>query len=220
MSDTPELFREWKSTLRKGLGRLGLDASEKTVGLVLDYLSELTLWNRRYSLVHGSPEDLVIRHVLDSLAPIDTVRRELGEAGPALDLGSGAGFPGLPLALVGGLPMVLLDRSARAVTFLRATVARLGISNCRVHEGDAKDVPERFPMVVSRALSPGGRRGLETVAAILVPGGRAVIYSGTRKSTEALLEAGEGLFAEGDVEEVDVPFLEAPRHVVLFRTLG
>lgn len=181
VSDTPEPFREWKSTLRNGLLRLGLDASEKTVGLVLDYLSELTLWNRRYSLVHGSPEDLVVRHVLDSLAPIDTVRRELGESAPALDLGSGAGFPGLPLALVGGLPMVLLDRSARAVTFLRAAVARLGISNCRVHEGDAKDISDRFPVVVSRALSPGGRQGLETVAAILVPGGRAVIYSGTRK---------------------------------------
>ena len=217
MRDTPEAFRSLETILRDGLERLGLDATDYIVFLILDYLSELTLWNRRYSLLRGGPEDLIVRHVLDSLAPIDTIRREWAEAGPILDLGSGAGFPGVPLALAGGLPMVLLDRSQRAVSFLRAAVARLGISNCRVVEGDANDTSDRFAMVVSRALSPGGRRGLETVARTLLPRGRAVIYSGTRESAETLLRSGEAVFDSGDVETVGVPFLQAPRHVVLFR---
>jgi 16S rRNA (guanine527-N7)-methyltransferase len=220
MHDPRGAFRGLEPTLRAGLERLGLGDPDPVVSQIFEYLSELMIWNRRYSLVRGTPEDLVVRHVLDSLGPIDAIRRELAGEGPALDLGSGAGFPGVPLAVAGGIPMVLLDRSQRAVAFLRAAVARLGISHCRVIEGDATGISDRFPVVVSRALSPGGRQGLATVAGTLSPKGRAIIYSGTRESAETLLGAGEGIFASGEVQAVTVPFLEAPRHIVLFRLPG
>lgn len=213
--------------LRDGLLRLGLDASEEPVSKLLDFLAELALWNRRYSLIRATEEELVVRHVLDSLSPIATIRRELeaaagaaSDAGPPVgpsivDLGTGAGFPGVPLCVAGRLQVALLDRSERAVTFLRAAVARLRLGECRVLHGDASTVSERFAMVVSRALSPGGREGVRNARRLLHQGGRGIVYAGTRESAEGWAAAAEGLFASRSIESISVPFLEAPRHLVL-----
>jgi 16S rRNA (guanine527-N7)-methyltransferase len=230
-------FDALEPTLREGLLRLGIDASEDTVPKLLDFLSELTLWNRRYSLIRATEEELVVRHVLDSLAPIGAIRRELEAAGEALlpptsapgsetdpspdqspsilDLGTGAGFPGVPLCVAGGLPVTLLDRSERAATFLRAAVARLRLEGCRVLHGDASDIPDRFPVVVARALSPGGREGLLRARRLLLRDGRGVVYAGTEESAQGWVAAAEGLFASRSIESVSVPFLGAPRHLVL-----
>ncbi len=213
--------------LREGLLQLGLDASGETVSKLLDFLAELTLWNRRYSLVRATEEELVVRHVLDSLGPIATIRRELEAAvgsagdpglppGPSiLDLGTGAGFPGVPLSIAGGLRVTLLDRSERAITFLRAAVARLRLGGCRVLHGDASVIPERFPVVVARALSPGGKEGLRAVRGLTDRGGRGIVYAGTRESAEGWAASAEGLFASRSIEPVSVPFLDAPRHLVV-----
>lgn len=220
-------FEPLEPKLREGLLQLGLDASGETVSKLLDFLAELTLWNRRYSLIRATEEELVVRHLLDSLGPIASIRRELegvaeaaSAAGsppgtPIVDLGTGAGFPGVPLSIAGGLRVTLLDRSERATTFLRAAVARLRLQGCRVLRGDASVIPERFPMVVARALSPGGREGLRRVRRLTDRGGRGIVYAGTRESAEGWGVAAEGLFASTSIESVSVPFLDAPRHLVL-----
>ncbi len=224
--DDRRRFDALEPTLREGLLRLDLDSSDKTVSTLLDFLAELALWNRRYSLIRGTPEDLVLRHVLDSVAPIATIRRELeaaswGHSVPALlDLGTGAGFPGVPLCVAGGLRVTLLDRSERATTFLRAAIARLRLECCPVVTGDATAVDDRFPLVVTRALSPGGEEGLRRAARLLDPGGRVVVYAGTRESAEAWAAAAGGLFASALIESVAVPFLDAPRHVVVLSGPG
>lgn len=221
MAEDRRRFDALEPRLREGLLRLGLDASEEPVSKILGFLAELTLWNRRYSLIRATDEELVVRHVLDSLAPIGTIRRELEAAAGALrspsilDLGTGAGFPGVPLCVAGGLHVTLLDRSERAVTFLRAAVARLRLGECRVLHGDAASIPDRFPLVVARALSPGGREGLLRAGRLLRPGGRGIVYAGTKESAEGWAEAAEGLFSSSSIEYVSVPFLAAPRHLVV-----
>ncbi len=238
MAEDRRRFDALEPKLREGLLKLGLEAPGETVSTLLDFLAELTLWNRRYSLIRATEEDLIVRHVLDSLAPIATIRRELEAAsralpGPALgsaaalvpglsilDLGTGAGFPGVPLCVVGGLSLTLLDRSERATTFLRAAVARLRLERCTVVCGDASALGDRFPLVVTRALSPGGAEGLRRAAGLLEPEGRVVVYAGTRESAEGWATAAEGLFGSVSIETLGVPFLNAPRHVVVLSGRG
>ena len=222
MAEDRRRFDALEPKLREGLFKLGLEASGETVSTLLDFLAELTLWNRRYSLIRATEEDLIVRHVLDSLAPIATIRRELSTVAGAtiLDLGTGAGFPGVPLCVVGGLSLTLLDRSERATTFLRAAVARLRLERCTVVRGDASALGDRFPLVVTRALSPGGAEGLRRAAGLLEPEGRVVVYAGTRESAEGWATAAEGLFGSVSIETLGVPFLNAPRHVVVLSGRG
>ena len=222
MAEDRRRFDALEPKLREGLLKLGLEAPGETVSTLLDFLAELTLWNRRYSLIRATEEDLIVRHVLDSLAPIATIRRELSTVAGAtiLDLGTGAGFPGVPLCVVGGLSLTLLDRSERATTFLRAAVARLRLERCTVVCGDASALGDRFPLVVTRALSPGGAEGLRRAAGLLEPEGRVVVYAGTRESAEGWATAAEGLFGSVSIETLGVPFLNAPRHVVVLSGRG
>jgi len=222
MAEDRRRFDALEPKLREGLLKLGLEAPGETVSTLLEFLAELTLWNRRYSLIRATEEDLIVRHVLDSLAPIATIRRELSTVAGAtiLDLGTGAGFPGVPLCVVGGLSLTLLDRSERATTFLRAAVARLRLERCTVVCGDASALGDRFPLVVTRALSPGGAEGLRRAAGLLEPEGRVVVYAGTRESAEGWATAAEGLFGSVSIETLGVPFLNAPRHVVVLSGRG
>ncbi len=241
-----------ESLLREGLDRLEVGCTEAGITSTLEYLGELDLWNRRYNLVRGTARDLVVRHVLDSVAPLKRIegewRRVLSVMEEAkdvsiVDVGSGAGFPGVPLALLGGLPVTLLDRSERAVTFLRAVCAKvradgLGAgadprTRLSIRHQDAAECRERYPLAVARALSPGGGEGLAVVAGLLSKNGRGVVYAGTRESAAALAAAGTNEtgtnktgtnntgtapFLHSRIEKIAVPFLDAPRHVVIFET--
>ncbi|MDR1412191.1 MAG: class I SAM-dependent methyltransferase, partial [Spirochaetaceae bacterium] len=129
--------------LRGGLARLCENDSdtaalvaprlEAVVSLLEKYIAEIELFNGAYGLVSaGSREELVTRHILDSLAPLGIIARTLaGAESPAIaDAGSGAGFPGIPLAAClapARASMTLIDRMGRRAGFLRNTLAILGL---------------------------------------------------------------------------------------------
>jgi 16S rRNA (guanine527-N7)-methyltransferase len=114
----------------------------------------LDLWSSRTNLVScGSARELVERHFLDSLA----VAPLLPEAGIIVDLGTGAGFPGLPLAIVRPAQrFVLVESRRRRVSFLHEVRRTLGMANVEVVESRAEEVPSQFEhgarSVVSRAV--------------------------------------------------------------------
>ena len=76
MTHTDRALDEVRPLLVEGVDRLGLDSSNEVIAPLLVYLSELLIWNRRYNLVKATPKDLIIRHVLDSLAAVGPLRRE------------------------------------------------------------------------------------------------------------------------------------------------
>jgi 16S rRNA (guanine(527)-N(7))-methyltransferase RsmG len=102
-----------------------------------------------------------------------------------LDVGSGAGFPGLPLALfLEDSRFVLLERSARKAAFLGNVVALLGLANVRVLEMQLSGLEERFDLVTFRAWSPLDRE-LPALRRVLAPGGTIAAYKGRRQRIEA-----------------------------------
>ncbi len=222
MKETGEKPAPGGGLLEAGLRMLGLPAGGREQRLLERYLEELQRWNRAYNLVRAGPRELVGRHLLDSLAGVRALRA-LEPRASAADVGSGAGFPGLPLAVF--LPetrFTLVERSARRAAFLRNAALLVGLPNVEVLQRQLSGLDRRFDLVTLRAFAPLARE-LPGLLAILAPGGTIVAYKGRRQRVDEELaslgrQAGETLAVE--VAEVQVPFLEEERHLVMLRRLS
>ncbi len=187
----------------------GLDSG--AVVALSQYMSLLERWNRVYNLtaVRGV-QDVIVRHVLDSLS----IRPFLRGA-RLLDVGTGAGLPGLLLAIVDPhRTAVLLDSNAKKTRFCQHATTELGLENVEVVTTRCEDfVPAAaFDSIVCRALLDAAE--LYTISAPwLAQGGRLIHMKG--RFPHAELQSLRALGAETVVEPVQVPGLDAPRHVVL-----
>lgn len=197
--------------LDAGLDEMALDLATGRRECLVAYLRLLHRWNRVYNLSGvRDPVQMVHRHVLDSLSVLPYV-----QGATLLDLGSGAGLPGLVLAIARPeLRCVLLDRAAKRVRFLVQCVAELGIGNADPLRARVEDLPSQrsFSTVVSRATFPIA--GLwHACERLLEPDGRALAMR-AREPEENLCE----LRARGvrcRVAELRVPGLEGVRHVII-----
>lgn len=194
-----------------GLGKLGLDAG--LADTLLAYVDLLTRWNRAYNLsAVREPSAMIERHVLDSLAILPWL-----PDGALLDLGSGAGLPGLPVAMAEPERAVtLLDTNGKKTRFLDHVALTLRLANVEVVKARAEQwqAPAPYAVVTSRAYTE--LAGFWRHAAPqLAPDGRAVAMKGRYPEDElaALPESG----VSWTVERVDVPGLDAERHVVILQ---
>ncbi len=202
--------------LEEGVALLGLRSDAELVARLGAYLREIELWNRRVDLVGASGGDLVVRHVLDSLAGAETLRG-LPRSSVA-DVGSGAGFPGIPLAMA--LPdarFTLIERSSTRAAFLRNAVALCGLSErVEVREVDLAREVGRYDVVTFRALGGLGKV-IEPLSRITRPGGAMVAYKGR---SETIAEEIESLPARRwriEIVPLSVPFLAEERHLVVVK---
>src|SRR5262245_20604591 len=155
---------------------------------------------------------MVPRHVLDSLS----VHR-LVQGARVADAGSGAGLPGIPLALaLPTLRMTLIDAGSKKVRFLRHVASELALANVEVVHARIEDYhpASGFDTVLARALAPLPRM-LDLVAHLCRPGGRMLAMQG-RHHDEELHGLPRGWTVEA-VERLTVPLLDAQRHVVVLR---
>lgn len=138
--------------LARGVAELGLDIDPATQRRLLDYLALLEKWNKVHNLTAvRDPAEMVTLHLLDSLSVLPHIK-----SGRLLDVGSGAGLPGIPLALVRpDVQVTVMDSSHKKASFMRQAKAALGIPNLEVVCGRVEEFrPEaKFDMVISRAFS-------------------------------------------------------------------
>jgi 16S rRNA (guanine527-N7)-methyltransferase len=197
--------------LRRGLLALALGLPDEAVERLERYLALLEKWNRVYNLTAiREPERMVTHHLLDSLAILPHVR-----GNRVLDVGSGAGLPGIPLAIARAeLAVTLLDSNHKKAAFLQQAVADLRLANAAVVTARVESWPTeaRFDTIVSRAFADLA----EFVAAsarLLAPGGAIAAMKGVHPHGElAGLPAG---FRVREVVKLVVPLLDAERHLVL-----
>jgi 16S rRNA (guanine527-N7)-methyltransferase len=183
------------------------------------YINELEIWNERLGLVSvNGPDDLVVRHVLDSLAPWSLLG-ELGLSTPAkamADLGSGAGFPGIPLALTfPRATTTLVERMERRAGFLESTLLALHRTDVTVQQRTFEEVKDRFDVVTFRAVFPLEPKLVKKLKRLLNPGGIVVAYKGRREVIDGELAALGALADGAKVLAVKVPFLDEERHLVV-----
>lgn len=204
------------SSAADGIRGLGLDYTEEVGERIEAYLDELELWNRRLNLVKATPDALVTHHLLDSLAGLPMIRALPHET--VADIGSGAGFPGIPLALF--LPdasFVLVERSSRRAGFLRNVVTLLELrERVRVVECDLADLRERYPVVTFRAFRSLPEFAPALLEAVL-PGGAIVAFKGRRASVEREIGEIGPIVASWELHPVSVPGLGEERVILILR---
>jgi 16S rRNA (guanine527-N7)-methyltransferase len=140
------------SLLRQGIAELGLTLPESAFNQLTAYIDLLAKWNRVYNLTAIQGDDkFVSHHLLDSLAVVPHL-----PTGRVIDVGSGAGLPGVPIAVANpGLSVTLLDSNRKRGTFLKQVIAELGLANATVAIDRAElfRPQETFDAVISRAFS-------------------------------------------------------------------
>jgi 16S rRNA (guanine527-N7)-methyltransferase len=196
--------------LSGGLTALGLDAGALSPPL-LAYLALLDRWNRTYNLTAiRDPREMVGKHLLDSLAMHPHVA-----GGSLAVVGTGAGLPGIPLALAKpGLQVTLVESNGKKARFLREAVRTLGLANARVAESraEALDEPGAYDAITARALATLPLI-IELGGHLLKPGGRLLAMKAAVPDDEiAALPPG---WRVETVHPLTVPGLAAERHLVV-----
>lgn len=206
--------------LKQGLARLGVEAPAGVVDRLWAYATELLRWNDKVNLTAITrPDEVVEKHLLDSLA----VLPEVQGATTLLDLGAGAGLPGIPLAvLLPDLQATLVDAVAKKVAFMKTGAVKAGVAG-RVRAVHARAVGERekeklpaAEVVISRAFMDVGPF-LALAVKYLAPGGRVVAMLGQAPAEEDLrsLASAAGLELTSR-RTFTLPFSGDPRGVAVF----
>jgi 16S rRNA (guanine527-N7)-methyltransferase len=195
--------------LESGLSELGLHTA--LADPLLAYLALLLRWNRTYNLTAiRDPHDMLVKHLLDSLA----MHAHLDGIDTLADLGTGPGLPGIPLAIARPrLQVTLVESNGKKARFLREAVRQLQLGNVAVAESriEAFAAPGRFDAITARALATLPLI-IELGGHLLKPAGRLLAMKGVLPMDEiAGLPAGWQLLA---THVLRVPGLDAERHLV------
>lgn len=202
-----------RQQLKEGIKRLNLDLSEARQETMLAYLALMAKWNQVYNLTSRRAEsDWVPRHLLDSLAVLPYIN-----GSRIADIGSGAGVPGIVLAVASPeRQFTLLDSNAKKARFMTQAAIELKLDNVTVIGGRAEAfMPQTgFDSVISRAFASVGDF-LRVAGHLVAPTGKMLAMKGVYPAEElAELTAG---FELETTERLDVPFLEGERHLLIFK---
>ena len=202
------------AALDRGIAALGLGLADSAPSRLLQYLTLLAKWNRTYNLTAiREPSRLVSHHIMDSLAVLPHL-----QCASVADVGTGAGLPGIPIAIARpDWRVALLDSNHKKAAFLRQAALELRLDNIQVVTERAENwqPAEKFDVVISRAFSD--LTGfVEAGRHLCNENGRLVAMKGIYPDEELALLP-QGVLVE-NVVPLDVPGLRAARHLVLMQT--
>ena len=208
-----------ETMLGTGAVELGIKLTPDQRELFLQYHRLLQRWNRAYNLTSvAAAREIVSRHFLDSLAYNCFLPAAGG--GRILDIGSGAGFPGLPLAIIRATDhFILVEAKRKKVFFLQQVIRQLRLANVTIihlhlQRGNARNVLGMLATaIVTRAVA--GSEVLPAVENVLIPGGSLVLSAtaGNREEFHWLL-ATAGNWRLVREKEIKIPFLERKRYLL------
>ena len=201
--------------LAEGLERLSIQFSLKQLGQLETMVDEIMLFNPAYRLVSNTDRDeIIIRHILDSAAAIPYFI-SLGKT-DIVDLGTGAGFPGLVLAPFLDARLCLCERMMRRVNFLKGLIVRMGLGNVTIEAKSAEELDGEFDIVTSRAFHVLSDC-YPVMERIRRENGKIVLYKAGRKSIEEELAElrGKGYSPTSSIVGLEVPFLNESRNLLI-----
>jgi 16S rRNA (guanine527-N7)-methyltransferase len=209
-----------QTTLKNGVAELGLELSEAQITQLLDYLALIQKWTKVYNLTAvRDPAEMLTHHLLDSLAVIKPLRQQLASRQPAdgqgfrlLDVGSGAGLPGVVIAICcPDIAVSCVDTVAKKATFIQQAALTLKLSNLRGLHARVENLDDHYDVVCSRAFASLVDFTSWSRSA-LAPAGVWMAMKGKSPVDElAALPADVAVF---HVEQLVVPGLDAERCIV------
>jgi 16S rRNA (guanine527-N7)-methyltransferase len=202
--------------LGQGLAALGIALDAQTRAKLLQFLDLLAHWNRAYSLTAvREVEQMLPRHLLDSLSVLPYL-----EGRRVLDIGTGAGLPGIPLALARpDVDFVLLDSNAKKIRFVKQAIHELGLRHVAAVQSAAEryEPAEPFDTLIARAVAAIPDM-LALCSHLCAPGSRVLAMKGVYPEEE--LAALDRAFSARAVLPLTVPGLDAARHVVILERVA
>ena len=202
---------ELRQELAAGVAQLGVDTTATQLDTLITYIVLLQKWNSAFNLVGTSDaQELVQKHLLDSIAIGPFIKDS-----PVLDVGSGAGLPGIPLAIT--LPKLsfrLLDANNKKVRFMRQAAIELNLSNVEIVHSRVEDYQPKNAVVtvVSRAFAPF-EKALLALSKVCANGGQVLLMLGERTPK---LQA-QPPYKEITTHSIQVPGLQSQRHLLIAR---
>lgn len=209
---------ELDTLLRQGLTDIGLPLGEEQIANLLAHQALIAKWTRVYNLTAlRDPREMLTHHLLDCLAAIPALRRRLGDAPQqVLDVGAGAGLPGVAWAIVQPhWQVTCVDAVAKKATFIRQVAAELALPNLRAEHARVEDLrPLPWTLITSRAFA-SLPDFVSLTRPLLAPGGWWAAMKGRAPDDE---RAGlpDDIVVDA-VEPLTVPRLEAERCLVWMR---
>jgi len=168
--------------LSKNLEKYGIYITENLAKSAFGFWEKLVFWNKTHNLTTVTDfHEAALLHFVDSLFPASE-KNVFSDGAKVLDLGTGGGFPGIPLALY--FPKAdfkLLDKSRKKISFINLTAAELGIANAEGINRNFFDVTEKFDVVVSRAVRIDDEI-FEHCRKIIRPGGYLVVFYSSQQT--------------------------------------
>ena len=224
--------------LQEGISQTVPGLEQETRSLLVSkmeqYIKEIILFNSAYNLTNTSDHDeLVVRHILDSLAGYELIKKYAAEKagdGHVLvgDIGSGGGLPGIPLAAAflcgardgaAGLQFKLVERMEKRCSFLENCKGLLGLTNTEIWNTVAEQVEaETFDLITFRAFRPLDQKMTRTLLRMVRPGGVICAYKAKMENIKEEMEGIKKLVTRYEVVPLKVPGLEdSERNMVIAR---
>ena len=213
----------------EGLKKCGIPESiaEALAAKMEAYIKEIILFNSAYNLTNTSNRDeLVVRHIFDSLVAWPKIAELAGEPVVLADIGSGGGLPGIPLAAAFSLlpefndvRFELVERMEKRCAFLENCAAILGLKNVTVVNSEAEHLPqESYNLITFRAFRPLDKKMAKTLLRIVKPQGYLCAYKAKLENIKEEMSAITSLVPDYEVQPLHVPGLEdSERNLVLIK---
>ncbi len=209
---------DWISIIRENAAGFGVAILPEQEKLFAGHIEALLAWNSTTNLTAiTEPEEVAVKHVLDSIVPV----RRIPDSSRVLDIGSGGGFPGIPLKIMNpSLTMTLVDAVRKKANFLKYVIRTLGLPGIEAHHVRAEDMAGNplfetgFDVITCRALA-----SLDVFAGLalplLRPGGVLIALKGRLEPEETeALERSSGNSLSMEVERYILPVFNAERAIV------
>lgn len=214
-------FNEFKEKMIINVDKLGINLSEIQLKQFYNYMNLLIEWNKKINLTAiTEPDEIILKHFVDSL----TISKYISDGTKVVDVGTGAGFPGIPLKIVRQeIDITLLDSLQKRINFLDEVINELNLEkittvHSRVEDfGKNKEYREKFDIATSRAVA-----NLSTLSEYLLPlvkvGGKVISMKGSLIQEELENSKNAIKILGGQIEKVDefdLPNSDISRNIVL-----
>lgn len=207
----------------KGLVKLGIELPDELIAQLVRYGQELIKWNRKINLVakKTSFEDIVEKHFLDSLTILPVLQSLKTQNTALLDIGSGAGFPGLVIKTADPLrPVTLLEPRQRRVSFLNHIVRVLKLKDVEVCQSRTDELAEtshpRYGIVTGRAVADV-KGFLEMIKTLAEPGCFVICMQGVSGPEQWEAEHANDEYSREAIIHTRLPFSQAERSILIFK---
>ena len=224
------MFKEDENILVNGAQKMGINLREEQIKKFSRYLELLVQWNQKINLTSlKTPQEIIVKHFLDSISCIKVINKYINIEGISIiDVGTGAGFPGMPIKIVyPSISLSLLEARKKKTIFLEKIIKEINFQKVEILNGRAEafgkcpDYRQKYDIVLSRAVAL-----LSTLCEYCLPlvkvGGLFVAQKGRsyREEIDKALKAVQLLGGELiGVENVRIPFINQERHLLIIKKI-